>query len=88
MNCRQGDLAIIIRSPYANNGKLVRVEDTELCEPGEWRCTSLCTLTSLVVDSGQLIQVPPGGEAWLYDEDLWPLPGVIDEKIIKLEEIA
>lgn len=90
MNCKPGDLAIIVRDACELNiGKLVRVLDRELSENNEWRCEAMGTIVAEYFYTGMKYTCQPGEEVWIEDAFLRPIRGENEEiSSPALEEIA
>lgn len=88
MNCKPGDLAMIVKDEKSENlGKLVRViGKCHLCEEGEWLCEALCNIQSEYFYTGLPYMTVPGEDVWIYDNCLRPIRGN-DEKINSTEKV-
>lgn len=83
MNCKSGDLAVIVNSVVPTNvGGLVRVLDTILADAGDWRVEALSQLTST---DGRTV-APGDRHGYIEDACLRPIrPGsVTDEEVREL----
>jgi hypothetical protein len=72
MNCKPGDLAIVVRCLWEENiGGMVEVLDSYRCDPGEWRVKAITSLKATVIGVAR-----PGSIVWADDFDLRPIrPG-------------
>lgn len=74
MNCKPGDLAVIVRSKIASNiGHFVVVLDDRNCDEGEWRCSSASPLVGEDLIDGGFRATRPGESVWGMDSDLRPI---------------
>jgi hypothetical protein len=68
MNCRKGDLAVMVHSEFPENvGTMYRVLTLDRWDSGDWKCEAL---TSVATDEGRLA---PGSTVWALDADLRPI---------------
>lgn len=71
MNCKPGDIARVVSSG-ANRDALVRVLDSDNCDPGEWRCEALQSLSKYVWE--RIVgRVPAGTIVYAMDSILRPI---------------
>ena len=71
MNCKPGDIARVV-STGANRDALVRVLDSGNCDPGEWRCEALQSLSEYVWET-IVGRVPAGTIVYAMDSILRPI---------------
>ncbi len=71
MNCKPGDIARVV-SGGANRDKLLRVLDSDNCDPGEWRCEALQSMSQYVWEK-IVGQVPAGAIVYAMDSILRPI---------------
>jgi hypothetical protein len=82
MNCKPGDLAIIVRNPYPENvGKVIEV----LSPFGEWGAEGFCwifrSVSPLVGNDSLTGARMRGSEGFIADRVLRPISGVpVDEE--------
>ena len=68
MNCKPGDLAVIVRCGYRQNiGGLVEVRSRYRCEQGEW---FVMALSPLMTNRGPVSSM---AVVWMDDADLRPI---------------
>jgi hypothetical protein len=81
MNCKPGDLAVMIRSSHPLNvGRLFEVLDKYRCDPGEWRCRALSRVTD--TDCGP---AKAGVVVWADDAGLRPIrPNEGEDEILRI----
>ncbi|MET3232239.1 UNVERIFIED_ORG: hypothetical protein ABIC54_004444 [Burkholderia sp. 1263] len=96
MNCKPGDLAVIIRSSFPSNiGHIVEVlrrcPACELIDPlvPEWECREIGSLEKEVWVFGEDDTPPKDGEIDIADRDLRPISGVpVDDEVTDDLEIT
>lgn len=100
MNCKPGDLAIIIRAPFA--GMMVEVlyeaprvrhtlpdgHEHVACPPGEWVVKSVGSPFHVRIGSGIKRSTRVTSYACCIDSALRPLPGELEAEEIEAESFA
>lgn len=81
MNCKQGDLAVMVRSDYEENvGALFEVLEYSPWRGHDWKCTNITR--AMTAEGWQ----KPGAVNWAIDADLRPIrdPGddAVDETLL------